>query len=864
MSVTSADECFSNVDSVEELRRICSERDARIAKLKVMIIRERKATATIKEELTHLTQENAELKASNHVLEDQVIRLSSNTESIQEINALRNEITSLQEAVETLKNENQRMTVDADQLRSLLSASEVSATEMNRQLTELQSTTSSLKADLVTHQAYKSSLHKLASDVLASSSFLEGQLTLDNQQDLVASVITSLAECCKSRGRLVPVAIQTSDQATQLQENSCNAENNLVLVDKDSLRRTCEAILELEHHFPCIEEQNGHRLTENLIDSSPKSIDDVTTRLQKCILLVKDAKGRPGSDSPKCKTCQMHISTLKNCHLQLSELRTDLSGLKSQTNSLAADATRELDQLASLCQPIGVFLSQQLAPSISNESTSRCCAVSSTVSNADILKNNVAELRLQLDQMRADIVGVLADCSTDFTESLTSMNSRVSSMYKAAKMSQDVEVRRDIVASIQSAIGSKLSNLGCGMHSLSDLLLEYKQTYNTEASNLNALLQELHLRKPAKLHHATAQTDHVENQPICVKEGSLDYLCRLKLQEVLCSEPIVNSIAPGLENETRRRIHHLIGQISKIQVLYNKLLLEVRASDSSRRVSCSEPPSPRLQNANLLETVKATLACMKGDLQQMKYFVLKEALNVSEGLSAVQELQNNSLTPAVNNLCAQAVALSEPSVQTPDSSSQRDLTCLSSELVHLRQDLEGVKSEFVDYTETFQTCMSTVTAKISPLLLNKSVPDGACPTAMSSNGPSPKMLEMSVETIPAQEEVSVQTEDITVSVEELKQRAGKLQRQVQDSFTVSPSEICTCDVACHTESCITASSSDPLNLKEVSINTDHPLVQSSGFQTESSDIRDTRSDVSTETEESGQSVADPISVTEIS
>ncbi|KAL7059605.1 hypothetical protein AAHC03_012975 [Spirometra sp. Aus1] len=883
MSVTSADECFSNVDSVEELRRICSERDARISKLKVIIIRERKATTTIKEELALLTRENAELKASNRVLEDQVVRLSSNTESIREINALKDEIVSLQKAMGALENKNQRLAVDADHLRSSLSASEASNAELSRQLTQMQSAVSVLKADLITHEAYKSSLHKLADDILTNFPFLRHKIASGNQNEFVASVIKSLVEYHNSRGNLVPVAVQTSDQTTELRENSCITENNLVMVDEDSLRRTYEMIIEVERQFSCTEESDKPSESAHYADINSESINDMTTRLQKCISVVRDAKSLPAADSPipsKCTTCLMHISTLKSCWQQLSELRNDLADLKSLTNSLAFDADRELSQVACLCRPIKVLARQQVEQTVSNESAARCCIVSSTVSGADLLKHSVSELKLQLGQMKAEIIQVLDDCSTDFTKSLTAMSTTVPSMYGAARRSRDRKVRRDFAAFAQSAISNQVRNLSSGLRSLTESLLEFKQSLDIEASNLGALLQELHARRPGKLHQFAAQTVAVEHQNVCVEEGSLDYLCRQKLQEVLCSEPIVKSIAPGLENETRKRIHHLIEQISQIQVLYNKLLLEVRAGDSGRRESSAESPSPRLQSVHLLETVRRTLTRMKSDLEQMKSFVLKETLDLSEGVLAVQELKSDSRPPEVNHLCAQTESSPESSaypmlIQSPDSSSlnlpQHGLTPLTSELICLHQDLQDVRSQFVDYAETFQGCMSSLSSKLSTLLSIKSLPaevdrqDDTCfadsdsRVVISSSEPPPEVVEVSAQTMHALEEASIQTEDITQSVEELSPRVFKLQHQVQDSFTVPPSEISNRDVECLTDvgNCTTVFSNDRTNLIEVSVNTDNTPVNSSSFQTESYCAQDTlqeRSEVSTETEENGQSI----------
>ncbi|KAM7542978.1 hypothetical protein Aperf_G00000017451 [Anoplocephala perfoliata] len=54
MSTISADECYSNVDSLEELRRICGERDAMISKLKLLLVRKNKTISSLEEEIDHL------------------------------------------------------------------------------------------------------------------------------------------------------------------------------------------------------------------------------------------------------------------------------------------------------------------------------------------------------------------------------------------------------------------------------------------------------------------------------------------------------------------------------------------------------------------------------------------------------------------------------------------------------------------------------------------------------------------------------------------------------------------------------------------------------------------------------------------
>nr|CDS32387.1 GRIP and coiled coil domain containing protein [Hymenolepis microstoma] len=51
MSMISADECYSNVDSLEELRRICGERDALVNKLKLLLVRKNKTISSLEEEI---------------------------------------------------------------------------------------------------------------------------------------------------------------------------------------------------------------------------------------------------------------------------------------------------------------------------------------------------------------------------------------------------------------------------------------------------------------------------------------------------------------------------------------------------------------------------------------------------------------------------------------------------------------------------------------------------------------------------------------------------------------------------------------------------------------------------------------------
>ncbi|VUZ44718.1 unnamed protein product, partial [Hymenolepis diminuta] len=54
MSTISADECYSNVDSLEELRRICGERDGLVSKLKLLLVRKNKTISSLEEEISLL------------------------------------------------------------------------------------------------------------------------------------------------------------------------------------------------------------------------------------------------------------------------------------------------------------------------------------------------------------------------------------------------------------------------------------------------------------------------------------------------------------------------------------------------------------------------------------------------------------------------------------------------------------------------------------------------------------------------------------------------------------------------------------------------------------------------------------------
>ncbi|VDN99853.1 unnamed protein product [Rodentolepis nana] len=114
MSTISADECYSNVDSLEELRRICGERDALVSKLKLLLVKKNKTISSLEEDIGLLksgkssesTITESELNVELDGLKSTITRQQAELDlSKQELTTLSKMNNDLQKRLSTVKQE---------------------------------------------------------------------------------------------------------------------------------------------------------------------------------------------------------------------------------------------------------------------------------------------------------------------------------------------------------------------------------------------------------------------------------------------------------------------------------------------------------------------------------------------------------------------------------------------------------------------------------------------------------------------------------------------------------------------------------------------------------------------------------------
>ncbi|KAL5107506.1 GRIP and coiled-coil domain-containing protein 2 [Taenia crassiceps] len=149
MSAVSADECYSNVDSLEELRRICGERDSTISKLKLLLVRKNKTIASLEEEVSCL-------KTGNRMVGEQT------SETTDEVAKLKNALSRQQTDLEESK-------LKVETLSKMTSNLQKSLNTVKQERDTFKSEISRLMNDLVTANARTTELYAIASKCSPSS-----------------------------------------------------------------------------------------------------------------------------------------------------------------------------------------------------------------------------------------------------------------------------------------------------------------------------------------------------------------------------------------------------------------------------------------------------------------------------------------------------------------------------------------------------------------------------------------------------------------------------------------------------------------------------------------------------------------------
>lgn len=138
MSTVSADECYSDVDRLEELRRICGERDATISKLKILLVRKNKTIASLEEEISCLQTANRMVDEQTGGSTNEVAKLKSALsrqqidleQSKMEAETLSKMISDLQRSITLVKQERDTFKCEVSRLTNDLVAANTRTTEL--------------------------------------------------------------------------------------------------------------------------------------------------------------------------------------------------------------------------------------------------------------------------------------------------------------------------------------------------------------------------------------------------------------------------------------------------------------------------------------------------------------------------------------------------------------------------------------------------------------------------------------------------------------------------------------------------------------------------------------------------------------
>uniref|UniRef100_A0A5K3F1B3 GRIP domain-containing protein n=1 Tax=Mesocestoides corti TaxID=53468 RepID=A0A5K3F1B3_MESCO len=157
MSTVSEDECYSNVDSIDQLRQICRERDVVINKLKLLVIHKNKTIAALEEDVRTLKSKVSALQTTDKELEEHASCDCLRAESIDGCAGLRDELLRLQTELDRSKKEVETLSKMNGDLQKVLTS-----TKQEREM--IKSEVSTLTADLLVLNTERTELYEIAAN----------------------------------------------------------------------------------------------------------------------------------------------------------------------------------------------------------------------------------------------------------------------------------------------------------------------------------------------------------------------------------------------------------------------------------------------------------------------------------------------------------------------------------------------------------------------------------------------------------------------------------------------------------------------------------------------------------------------------
>lgn len=332
MSTVSADECYSNVDCVEELRRLCGDRDKTIGKLKVIASRKNKIIAALEEELKTVKSTCDGLETAKTQLEGQVTRLSLNTESVDEINRLNTLTGRLQSDLERRKKE-------VETLSKLNSDLQKSITSVKQERDRIKAEEATLKAECVIANTTQKELFDLAVStspksppnqpsqhlafILSTFKDLKTQGHSDAAQSALpphlsaslASVFDEINLLCDGKTRVEVNDQTTTDELCRI----CESAKGLL-----SARRKSERIENIQSKFKGILDTKSEltNMVGNFNKEMAQNLQSVVTHLSKLAAPQPPQRVHAPAAGEKCGIVTNELTQFRQ---NLSEMRSSVS-----------------------------------------------------------------------------------------------------------------------------------------------------------------------------------------------------------------------------------------------------------------------------------------------------------------------------------------------------------------------------------------------------------------------------------------------------------------------------------------------------------------------------------------------------------
>lgn len=521
MSTISADECYSNVDSLEELRRICGERDGLVSKLKLLLVRKNKTISSLEEEISLLKSGNS------------LQSMDTQSELNAKIDNFKLTVTRQQAELDLCKKELETLSKMNNDLQKSLSV-------VKQERDTFKSEVARIMNDLVTVNARTTELYGVASKI----SQLPPTVTHSNSHGQHAFILSTLKSFCDNN--LTGYNKPTAALLNALQDVNSEINQLLGVKDHSPSVKTFDEVQKLLEHFSTSLKQYQSPKTAFNVDKSAimaafndlskdrnelrSSVTSFSQRINSSLQNLLSSIQNLQDSSPQPVNNDALLKILSKFKGNLSEMKEVIS----QNNSIMAEDS------SNLVNRIGSILSKMQDSSYKitlDDSVLTDPKLKSTLSVLPHLRKDVCDIKSSVRHCFASLQTQINNIQRLHKKLMLALNT----LSPPPPYSKNTETPRNSTA-LESLLTDVWQLKDC-LSGMKDLVLEQSSCYHRNVKEINSQHDKLLQNLKGEILNMRAVTFDIRKEAVHLsKESNQKFSSLLNLVQTLNASPVRSPI----------------------------------------------------------------------------------------------------------------------------------------------------------------------------------------------------------------------------------------------------------------------------------------------------------------------------------